>query len=178
MSSGLLDQHEHMDTWTHGHMLRVGLTGGIGSGKSVVARMFGVLGIPVFSSDEAGRHLLQDDADVRARVIAAFGTEVYPEGRIDRKALAGRVFNDGAALAKLNAIVHPAVRKAFSAWADAQQASYVVNEAAILIESGAAAHMDHLVVVSAPEGERLARVMKRDRIDRGAGACPHAQPIG
>jgi dephospho-CoA kinase len=146
-------------------MYRVGLTGGIGSGKSVVARMFGVLGIPVFSSDEAGRQLLQDDADVRTQVIAAFGAEVYPDGRLDRKGLAERVFNNEATLARLNAIVHPAVRKAFTTWAEQQEAPYVVNEAAIMLESGAAAHMDHLVVVSAPEADRIARVMKRDKVD-------------
>lgn len=145
-------------------MYRVGLTGGIGSGKSVVARMFSVLGVPVFSSDEAGREVLQRDAEVRAQVIEAFGAAIYPAGVLDRKALAQVVFNDPAALKKLNGIVHPAVRKAFARWAEAQDAPYVINEAAILVESGGHAALDHLIAVSAPEAERIARVMKRDGV--------------
>lgn len=148
-----------------GHMLKVGLIGGIGSGKSTVARIFGVLGIPVFVSDDAGKRLLQEDAAVRAQVIEAFGTDIYPGGTLDRKALGRLAFADAARLERLNGIVHPAVRRAFAAWAATQRAPYVVNEAAILLESGGAAALDHLVVVAAPEAERIARVMARDGVD-------------
>lgn len=143
-------------------MLTVGVTGGIGSGKSTVCRMFAVLGIPVFSSDDEGKRLLAEDPDVRNALIDAFGDAVFMDGALDRKALGALVFNDRAALDRLNAIVHPAVRKAFARWAEAQDAPYVINEAAILVETGAYKQLDHLIVVDAPEQQRIAWVMRRD----------------
>jgi dephospho-CoA kinase len=143
-------------------MLKVGLTGGIGSGKTTVAKVFSVLGIPVFSSDEAGRSLLREDRDVRSEVAEAFGPAVLVDGVPDRKALASLVFHDAAALERLNKIIHPAVRKSFAAWAERQQAPYVINEAAILVETGTHRQLDRLVVVEAPEHDRLMRVAKRD----------------
>ncbi|MEO5583926.1 MAG: dephospho-CoA kinase [Flavobacteriales bacterium] len=143
-------------------MLKVGVTGGIGSGKSTVCRMFSVLGIPVFSSDDEGKRLLAEDPEVRNALIAAFGAGIFVHDALDRKALGALVFNDRDALDRLNAIVHPAVREAFSAWAEKQQAPYVINEAAILVETGAYKQLDHLLVVDAPEAERIARVMRRD----------------
>jgi dephospho-CoA kinase len=139
----------------------------MGSGKSTVCRVFEVLGIPVFSSDDAGRRLLQDDAAVRAQVVDAFGEGVYVDGTLDRKALAALVFGDPPSLARLNAIVHPAVRSAFRAWAEAQRSPYVINEAAILVESGGHAELDHLITIAAPEQERIARVIKRDGLTMG-----------
>ena len=143
-------------------MFTVGLTGGIGSGKTTVCRVFSVLGIPVFNSDEQAKLLLQDDPEVKAAVLQLFGSSVYPAGVLDKKALAQLVFNDPKALAGLNAIVHPAVRRAFKEWAESQQAPYVINEAAILVETGAYPSFDRLVTVEAPEDVRLARVMARD----------------
>lgn len=99
-------------------MLKVGVTGGIGSGKSTVCRMFSILGIPVFSSDEVGKRLLAEDPQLRAALISTFGEAVIVEGVLDRKALGKRVFNDPDALQRLNAIVHPAVRQAFARWAE------------------------------------------------------------
>ena len=145
-------------------MLKVGVTGGIGSGKSTVCRMFGVLGIPVFSSDDEGKRLLVEHPDVRNALIAAFGAGIFANDVLDRKALGALVFNDRDALERLNAIVHPAVRAAFNAWAEKQQAPYVINEAAILVETGAYKRLDHLIVVTAPETERIARVMRRDDV--------------
>lgn len=145
-------------------MLKVGLTGGIGSGKSTVAKLFAVLGVPVFSSDEAGRWLLNEDASVHAAVARAFGPSVMVAGIPDRKALAKLVFGDPEALARLNAIIHPAVRKSFQDWAAQQQAPYVVNESAILVETGIHETMDFLVVVAAPEAERIKRVVARDGV--------------
>ncbi|MCC6840247.1 MAG: dephospho-CoA kinase [Flavobacteriales bacterium] len=145
-------------------MFTVGITGGIGSGKSTVCRVFGVLGVPVFSSDEAGKRILDTDPAVREQLVEAFGAALHRQGTLDRKVLAGRVFNDPAALARLNAIVHPVVREAFASWAAAQHAPYVLNEAAILVETGAYKQLDHLIVVEAPVAERVRRVMLRDGV--------------
>lgn len=144
-------------------MFTVGLTGGIGSGKSTVAGVFGVLGVPVFVSDAEGRRLLDEEADVQARVGSAFPSVRTSRG-VDRKALAAIVFADPAALARLNAIMHPAVREAFRRWREVQRTPYVINEAAILVETGGHQALDHLVVVTAPEEERIARVMARDGV--------------
>ncbi len=143
-------------------MLKVGVTGGIGSGKSTVCRMFAVLGIPVFSSDEESKRLLAEDPEVRRALISTFGEQVFKNELLDRKALGALVFNDPAALDRLNSIVHPAVRKAFAQWAEVQHAPYVINEAAILVETGAYKQLDHLIVVAAPEEQRIAWVMHRD----------------
>lgn len=144
-------------------MKKIGLTGGIGSGKSTVAKIFNVLGVPVFNADEEGRRLLNEDAEVKQAVIETFGAALYASGELDRKALAAVVFKDPASLARLNSIVHPAVRNTFNEWcATRSAASYVIMEAAILAESGGHAAFDHIVVVTAPEGLRLERVMERD----------------
>ena len=145
-------------------MLKVGVTGGIGSGKSTVCRMFAVLGIPVFSSDEESKRLLAEDPNVRHALISAFGEQVFQNEMLDRKALGALVFNDRAALDRLNSIVHPAVRKAFAQWAEKQDAPYVINEAAILVETGAYKQLDHLIVVAAPEQQRIGWVMRRDGV--------------
>lgn len=146
--------------------LAVGLTGGIGSGKTTAARMLEVLGAPIFYSDTEGKRILDADPAVRNAVGSAFGVELYASGTVDRKALAAIVFNDKEALARLNAIVHPAVRAAFAAWRAQQNAPYVVNEAAVMIESGTYRNMDRLVVVTAPETLRVQRVMQRDGVER------------
>ena len=149
-------------------MRRVGITGGIGSGKSTVCRILRVLGVPVFEADAEGRTLLTHDPDVIDAVRERFGPDLIGEQGVDRQALARIVFNDPAALQDLNAIVHPAVRMAFARWADAQHAPYVVMEAAILAESGGRSQVDDLVVVSAPEDLRVQRVMARDGVDEQA----------
>jgi dephospho-CoA kinase len=146
-------------------MLKVGLTGGIGSGKSTVGRILRLLGVPLFAADEAGRALLANDPEVHTALRNRFGDTVLVHGVPDRKALAQLVFNDPKALADLNAIIHPAVRQAFRTWAAEQQAPYVVMEAAILAETGGHSAFDRIVVVSAPEALRVQRVMQRD----GAG---------
>lgn len=145
-------------------MVKVGVTGGIGSGKSVVCRVLQVLGVPVFNADAEAKRLY-GLPEVRSAVIRAFGEGVYIGDVLDRAALADRVFSDPDALSTLNGIIHPAVRERFQAWASTQQAPYVVMEAAILAETGGGRAFDHLVVVSAPEDLRIRRVMRRD----GAG---------
>ncbi len=143
-------------------MFKVGLTGGIGSGKSTVARIFEVLGIPVFRADDEAKRILNEDPAARAAVSGAFGPLMYVNGEVDRRALASVVFNDPVALQKLNGLVHPLVRARFRAWTLDRKSPYVVMEAAILAESGGAQAMDHLVVVNAPEDVRIQRVMLRD----------------
>ncbi|MFZ1688908.1 MAG: dephospho-CoA kinase [Flavobacteriales bacterium] len=144
-------------------MLRVGITGGIGSGKSTVCRILQVLGVPVFNADREAKRLLNEDDALRSEVMARFGAHLYPDGTLDRKAMAGKVFRDAAALADLNALVHPVARRRFSEWAEGHGTSaYVVMEAAILLGTGGAAQMDHIVVVACPVAERMRRVMERD----------------
>ncbi len=143
-------------------MIKVGVTGRIGSGKSTVCRILSILGVPVFLADDEGKRILQEDAAVKSAVITAFGATIYPEGQLDRKTLANIVFNNDQALAKLNAIVHPAVRERFRVWAEEQTAPYVVMESAILMDTGGQKAMDHIVVVHAKEVDRIARVIARD----------------
>lgn len=145
-------------------MLKVGITGGIGSGKSTVCAVFKVIGIPVFSSDDQAKLILDADGQVHGELLALFGKEVFRQGKPDRAALGRLVFNDREALDRLNAILHPAVRKAFRAWAELQDAAYVINEAAILVETEAYKELDRLVVVTAPEKVRIARVIRRDGV--------------
>lgn len=143
-------------------MLKVGITGGIGSGKSLVCRILSVLGVPVFHADQEAKRLMQDDPALHAALIARFPQCHQAGGVLDRKGLADVVFNDPHALADLNALVHPAVRRAFAQWAVTQNAPYVAMEAAILAESGGHSTMDRVVTVEAPEDVRLQRVMARD----------------
>ncbi len=146
-------------------MLRVALTGGIGSGKSLIARILQILQVPVFEADVEAKRLMAEDPDLKAALTARFGSAIYPHGILDRKALASVVFKDPKALKELNALVHPVVRKDFTQWAQRQQARYVVMEAAILAETGGYKAFDRVIVVSAPEELRIQRVMKRDGVD-------------
>jgi dephospho-CoA kinase len=143
-------------------MLRIGLTGGIGSGKSTIARVFEVLGAPVFKADDAAKALMESDAAVKDALIARFNADLYREGRLDRAGLAAIIFHDEAARQAVNAIVHPAVRRAFESWSARQQAPYVLMEAAIMAENEGWRRFDRVIAVSCPEPERIRRVMARD----------------
>ena len=140
----------------------VGLTGGIGSGKSTIAKEFAVLGIAVFNSDEQAKVLIATDAQVKERIMAAFGEEAYQNGEYNRAYIAQIVFNNPEKLAILNSIVHPALAKHFKQWAKKQTSPYVLKEAAILFESGSYKDCDYIITVTAPEQLRIARVMARD----------------
>ena len=144
-------------------MLKAGLTGNIGSGKSAVARVFEALGVPVYDADAKAKEIL-DSPDVTSNIIFAFGHKVTDKkGRIDKKILAGIVFTDKAQLALLNSIIHPRLLKDFERWAGEKSAQpYVLMESAILFDTDYYKLFDKIIVVSAPEDVRMARVMKRD----------------
>jgi len=145
-------------------MLKVGITGGIGSGKSTVCSIFESLGIPVFKADDESRRLVNEDAAIQKQIIALFGKEAMPNGKPDRKLIASLVFNNPEKLKALNNIIHPGVRDSFSKWASQQTTAWVIEEAAILFESGAYKTLDAVIVVTAPEELRIKRVMARDGI--------------
>jgi dephospho-CoA kinase len=147
-------------------MKKVGLTGGIGSGKTLVCRVFEKLGVPVFYADQEAKWLYDHEETVKQALISHFGTELYDQEGLKRKVLANKIFHDPGALKRVNAIVHPFVRRRFHAWAARQSHKpYVIEEAAILFESGAHKELDHTILVYAPEKLRIKRVMERDRSD-------------
>lgn len=146
--------------------LYVGLTGGIGSGKSTVAGIFQVLGIPVLNADAVAKNLMHQDPIIRAAIQEAFGADMYANGSLDRKKLAARVFNNPTDLEKLNAIVHPASIAAAIEWANKQTSPYCVKEAALFFESGAAEGIDFMIGVSCPKSLRIQSVMHRDHVSR------------
>lgn len=146
-------------------MLKVGITGGIGSGKSTACKIFARLGISIFEADIEAKKILNNNPEIKAELIDAFGNEVFFEDKtLNRKYLAGIVFNDKKSLEKLNSIVHPAVRTAFKNWLEKQKSPYIVYEAAILFESGFYKMMDKNITVVTDESERIERVMKRDNM--------------
>ena len=143
----------------------IGLTGGIGSGKSTVARVFESLGFPVFDADKEALALYESDPSLLNDVTEVFGaTILQADGRLNRTALASIVFKDESMLRKLNSLVHPRVARRFEAWKKQQHAEVVIREAAILFESGSDKGCDAIVVVTAPEALRIQRVMKRNGI--------------
>jgi dephospho-CoA kinase len=148
-------------------MLRVGITGGIGSGKTTACKVFETLGIPVYYSDDESKKLLDSDELVKGFIVSEFGAGVLDTtGHADRKKIAERVFADPALLGKLNSVVHPAVAKHFENWVKQQHSKYVLKEAAILFESGADKQVDLVITVLAPEELRITRAMNRLKIDR------------
>lgn len=143
--------------------LRVALTGGIGSGKSLAGAVFQVLGVPVYNADIEAKEILEKDAAVRESVIEAFGAEAFIGDKPDRTFLAEAVFGNDKARAQLNSIIHPAVLSSFEKWVEEHRDFvYVVKEAAITIEMGLHTKADALVLVTAPKELRLKRVVKRD----------------
>lgn len=147
-------------------MLKIGLTGGIGSGKSVVAGIFKVLGIPVFDADSEARLIMEKDEKVATSIQNMFGDESYIDKKLNRKYIANIVFNDPAKLKQLNAIVHPAAILAANNWMNIQTTPYVIKEAALLFESGSASQLDYFVGVHAPQSLRIKRAMQRDNATR------------
>lgn len=143
--------------------LLVGITGGIGSGKSTVCKVFQILGIPVYASDDRAKWLMANDQELKSQIKCAFGTESYlADGAVNRTFLAETVFSDPEKVKKINSLVHPAVGRDFRNWADHQKSPYILKEAALLFETGAAKELDKIINVSSPLKIRMARVLLRD----------------
>ena len=149
-------------------MIKIGITGGMGSGKSTVAKVFEVLGIPVYYADDAAKKLMNEDAALKEKLIAVFGKEIYQDGILNRTHLSGLVFNNPDKLAQLNSIVHPATIADAESWMRQQHSPYAIKEAAILFESGANKYVDKVIGVYAPIQLRISRVMQRDIITEEA----------
>lgn len=148
-------------------MKKVGITGGIGSGKSTICRIFEVLGIPVYYADDEAKRLMQSDPGLVAAIRDHFGSEVYDaKGNLDRSLLARQVFGNKEKLNQLNALVHPVTIREAEEWAKRQTSPYVLKEAALMFESEAFHHVDKVIGVSAPEALRIRRTMQRDNVSR------------
>ena len=145
--------------------LAIGITGGIGSGKSTVCKIFKLLGVPVFEADLVAKTLINSNAEIRNGLIQFFGKDIYSsDGKINRKILANLIFNDDLLMQKVNGLLHPAVRNEYMNWIKQQNSDYIIHEAAILFESGFHKMMDYTILVSAPEEMRIERVTDRDNI--------------
>lgn len=143
--------------------LKVGITGGIGSGKSLVCKIFAKLNVSVYNADQRARWLMNNNDDLRNSIIDTFGKEAYDaSGVVNRDYLAKAVFNDPQALHRLNALVHPAVGADYLHWQKEQKGDYTIKEAALMFESGSYKHLDYVVNVSAPKELRIQRVLVRD----------------
>lgn len=149
-------------------MLKIGLTGGIGSGKTTVSKIFTILGIPVFNADDVAKTIMNEDVDLKQSIINLFGEEAYITNTLNRKYIAGIVFNNRFKLEQLNALVHPVTIAAAEKWLNTQTTPYAIKEAALMFEAGAAAHLDCIIGVYAPQHLRLQRVMRRDAANREA----------
>lgn len=143
-------------------MLKIGLTGGIGSGKSVVAKVFETLGIPVYYADAAAKNLMNTNDTLKKSIIKNFGEDCYKNGQLDRKHLAAIVFKNKEKLKLLNLLTHPATIADANEWMKKQNSPYIIKEAALLFESGADKHLDYVIGVSSPAALRIKRVMQRD----------------
>ncbi len=147
--------------------LKIGITGGIGAGKTTVAQLFQFMGAPVYNSDTRAKELMQQNTALKQKIQAAFGTQVYEGAQLNRAYLASIVFSDESKLQTLNSLVHPAVALDFKNWVELHaSAPYVMKEAAILFESGAYRALDYTIEVYCPKDIRIARVVKRDQSDR------------
>lgn len=143
-------------------MLKIGLTGGIGSGKSTVAKVFEVLGIPVYYADEAAKRIMNDDELLQQQIIQHFGAAAYKNNQLDRPYIASQVFNNKEKLELLNSLVHPATIRDAEQWMHKQNTPYAIKEAALIFESGSQDQLDYIIGVSAPTPLRILRAMKRD----------------
>lgn len=146
-------------------MLRVGLTGGMGSGKTTVASIFASFGIPTYNADEAAKQLMNDNAAIRTAIIDKFGNESYIGKELNRLHLSKIVFSDPEKLNWLNTLIHPITISDAQRWMDQQKSPYLIKEAALLFESGASKDLDLIIGVTAPEKLRIARVLERDQTD-------------
>ena len=146
--------------------LKIGLTGGIGSGKTTVAKIFELLGVPVYYADDASKRLYATNKDLMEALKKHFGEDVYTNEQLNRSKLAAIVFNDATKLDLLNSLVHPLTIKDAEEWMQQQTTPYIIKEAALLFEAGSASGLDYIIGVSTPQPLRIKRVMERDGISR------------
>lgn len=146
--------------------LKIGLTGGIGSGKTTVANIFSTLGIPVLLADDVSKKIMVEDQVVIKKIIENFGEKSYENNRLNRDYLSAVVFKDPEKIAILNSIVHPATIAFANNWMQQQSTPYAIKEAALIFEAGAAQFLDYIIGVSSPEGLRIKRTMQRDQIKK------------
>ena len=144
--------------------MKIGITGGIGSGKTFICQLFKALAVPVYNADDEAKKLMNTDLRIRESLIAAFGEATYKDGMLDRAFLAQQIFSDKEKLELVNGIVHPIVIQAAKDWAEQQKARYSLKEAALLFESGSYKDLDYTILVTAPLSVRVQRVMERDGV--------------
>ncbi|MBD0331701.1 MAG: dephospho-CoA kinase [Chitinophagaceae bacterium] len=147
-------------------VLKIGLTGGIGSGKTTVAKIFELLNVPVYYADAASKRLYETDKNLMADIKRHFGEDVYTNEQLNRSKLAAIVFNNQEKLELLNQLVHPPTIRDAELWMQQQLAPYIIKEAALLFESGSAGGLDHIIGVRAPQHLRIKRAMERDNLSR------------
>jgi len=145
-------------------VLRVGLTGGIGSGKSTAAQIFEGLGIPVYYADIEAKRLMNEDAELISAITKSFGEQAYTDNILNRKYISSIVFSDPEKLEQLNAIVHPATKKDGENWMNRQTTPYAIHEAALIFEAKVSDRLDYVIGVSSPKGLRIKRAMQRDNV--------------
>ena len=143
-------------------MIKIGITGGIGTGKTFVCKIFETLGVPVFYADEEAKLLIHSNPEINKAIINTFGEEAYQNGIYNRDYIAKIVFNDSNKLKKLNEIVHPVLKEQFNKWCKNQDYPYCLKETALLFETGSDKELDRVVVVDAPDELRISRILKRD----------------
>jgi dephospho-CoA kinase len=158
-------------------MLKVGITGGMGSGKSTVAKVFAVLGAPVYNADDAAKWLMNSNAELKLEIVAAFGAAAYTHAGLNRPYLSEKVFGDAEKLRQLNALVHPKVIAHALQWMAAQRAPYALKEAALMFESGSQTDLDLVIGVYAPEALRIKRTMLRDATSAEAAKARMAKQL-
>jgi len=145
-------------------MLHIGLTGGIGSGKTTVAKVFELLGIPVYYADDAAKRIMREDEELKAAIQKQFGADAYSNGELNRAYLSVKVFNDPFQLEMLNSLVHPATIRDAANWMAKQSTYYTIKEAALIFESGSAEYLDYIIGVYAPVELRIERTMERNHL--------------
>ena len=141
----------------------LGITGGIGSGKTTVVQMFKEIGVPVYNADTEAKKLMQSSHEIKNEICSVVGQDAYKNGILDKDFISDKIFNDKNILKKINNIIHPEVSKHFKQWLSFQKSSYVVKEVAILFESKIEDQFDFILTVTAPENLRIQRVIKRDK---------------
>ena len=143
-------------------MIIVGLTGGIGSGKTTIAKQFEEIGIPIYIADEEAKKMMLKSKVIKRKLVKLFGPDAYINGELNKTYIAETIFNDKIYLEKMNAIVHPQIAKHFNTWVLKQDAPYVIKEAAILFENGSYKEYDYIITVIAPKDIRIKRLLKRN----------------